>query len=157
MTASLCYFMPRMRRSLLALVVLCPASALAQAPKQAAKQGPPPVNDLARLTQLDIDCLEFIVAAPLTSEERQQIAETMAAAATRPRHTALAGAGAWPRRPAGPAGRGRAALKPLPKPVRGGPAKRRALGNLVDRRLANGVPVAGRVAPVLRLDGLQQC
>ncbi len=73
MTASLCYLIPRIRCSLLALVVLSPASALAQA----AKQAPPPVHDLARLTQLDIGCLEFIVAAPLTSEERQQLAEAM--------------------------------------------------------------------------------
>jgi len=63
---------------LLALVVLCPVSALAQAPKQAAKQEPPPpVNDLARLTQLEFDCIEFLVVAPLTSEERQQLAEAM--------------------------------------------------------------------------------
>jgi len=76
MTASLCYLLPRIRCSLLALVVLFPASALAQATKQAPPP-PPPVHDLARLTQLEFDCIEFLVAAPLTSEERQQLAEAM--------------------------------------------------------------------------------
>ena len=38
---------------------------------------PAPVEDPAALTKLDIDALEFIVAAPLTPEERQQIAEVV--------------------------------------------------------------------------------
>lgn len=50
-----------------------------RAHRLAAKQAPvpAPVEDPAALAKLDIDALEFIVAAPLALEERQQIAEVV--------------------------------------------------------------------------------